>query len=66
MASKPQFRFGTYNLIDLELPKTAEQEQCDRLVAGIAAFRGHTGVLGVRELLGDTKRDAKRLTAAAP
>ncbi|MET9374869.1 hypothetical protein ABZX98_12060 [Streptomyces sp. NPDC002992] len=63
MASKPLFRFGTYNLLDLEIPKTAEHKQrYDRLVAGIsAAYRGRTGVLGVQELLGDTKQDARRL-----
>ncbi|MFH8515710.1 hypothetical protein ACH4CE_11450 [Streptomyces gelaticus] len=38
MASKPLFRFGTYNLLELEIPKTAEHKQrYDRLVAGITA-----------------------------
>ncbi len=42
MASKPLYRFGTYNLLDLETPKTAEQKQrYERLVAVVtAAYQG--------------------------
>ncbi|WP_098897932.1 hypothetical protein [Streptomyces sp. st77] len=57
MASKPLFRFGTYNLLDLEIPRTTEHKQrSGRLVAGsTAAYRGRTGMLGAQELLGDTQ-----------
>lgn len=63
MASPPLFRYGTYNLLDLDLPTTTDQKlRYERLVNTItSAFRGRTGVLAVQELLGDTKEDAGKL-----
>ncbi|WP_340375683.1 hypothetical protein U5640_11430 [Streptomyces sp. SS7] len=57
------FRFGTYNLFNLEIPTTPDQKRRYELIVGIirAAFQNRTGVLGVQELLGPTKTDARRL-----
>lgn len=57
------FRFGTYNLFNLEIPTTPEQKRRYELIVGMirAAFQNRTGVLGVQELLGPTKAEARRL-----
>ncbi|GGZ93018.1 hypothetical protein [Streptomyces bluensis] len=57
------FRFGTYNLLNLEIPTTPQLQQRYNLIIGNIrrAYQGRTGVLGIQELLGDTKADARRL-----
>ncbi|WP_416976943.1 hypothetical protein [Streptomyces sp. T028] len=57
------FRFGTYNVFNLQIPTTPEQKRRYELIVGMirAAFQNRTGVLGVQELLGPTKTEARRL-----
>ncbi|OKI09359.1 hypothetical protein A6A06_01205 [Streptomyces sp. CB02923] len=58
-----EFRFGTYNLFNLGIPRTAEaKERYGRLVETVSeAFRDRRGALAVQEITGDRRIDASQV-----
>ncbi|WP_217556773.1 hypothetical protein [Streptomyces sp. GbtcB6] len=57
------FRFGTYNLLDLQIPTTPDEKRRYELIAENirSVVQDRTGVLGIQELLGHTKAEVRRL-----
>ncbi|RSO07023.1 hypothetical protein DMH18_26680 [Streptomyces sp. WAC 06783] len=58
-----KFRFGTFNLFNLGLPRSAEEkERYGHLVETVTeAFRNRRGALAVQEITGDSRADASRV-----
>ncbi|MDX3224492.1 hypothetical protein [Streptomyces sp. ME19-01-6] len=57
------FRFGTYNLLDLEMPRTPAQWARYELIVTVITeiYRGRAGALAVQEIIGDTRAEAGRV-----
>ncbi|MEU7148655.1 hypothetical protein AB0B15_11530 [Streptomyces sp. NPDC045456] len=58
-----KFRFGTYNLFNLGVPRSAqEKERYGCLVETVTeAFRSRRGALAVQEITGDSRAEASRV-----
>ncbi|MFH8350115.1 hypothetical protein [Streptomyces sp. NPDC018045] len=58
-----EFRFGTYNLFNLGIPRSAqEKERYGCLIETVTeAFRNRRGALAVQEITGDSRADAGRV-----